>query len=92
MLLGTLRCGSGITGSGGVERVAPVVVGPLVSALNCMLSRPFGAGFGIGTACCAVNGAACANIAVAITAAVATIRCERAGEAAIRNFRLLFNA
>src|SRR5882724_789078 len=53
ILAGTLRCGLGITGFGGVC-VAPVVIGPFCEscALICTPpSRAFGAGFGIGTVC-----------------------------------------
>ena len=44
---GTLRRGSGITGSGGAAEVAPVVVGPFCGsdALICRPPRAFGAGF-----------------------------------------------
>ena len=60
MLVGTLRRGSGMTGSGGMAEVAPVVGSERFcrsDALNCALSRPLGAGFGTGTVC-AVEGAA----------------------------------
>src|SRR3569623_1337679 len=67
MLLGTLRRGSGMTGFGGVC-VAPVVEGP---ALIAPPTRPFGAGFGTGTAC-AKEVALAARIDCASTCAPAT--------------------
>ena len=54
MLVGTLRRGSGMTGSGGMAEVVPVVGSERFcrsDALNCVLSRPLGAGFGTGTVC-----------------------------------------
>src|SRR5260370_18399237 len=54
ILAGTLRRGSGITGSG-TAAVAPVVIGAFCGsdALICTLLRPFGPGFGIRTVCAA---------------------------------------
>src|SRR6516225_3306353 len=54
MLVGTLRRGSGMTGSGGVAEVVPVVGIERFcrsDALNCVLLRLLGAGFGTGTVC-----------------------------------------
>ena len=50
MLVGTLRRGSGMTGSGGMA--VPVVGGERFcrsDALNCVSSRPLAGGFGTGT-------------------------------------------
>jgi hypothetical protein len=73
MLLGTLRRGSGMIGTGGFW-VAPVVAGP---PLICPLSRPFGAGLGTGTVC--ANDVA---VAAAIEAAMTTAPAMRALRAA----------
>ena len=81
----TSRFGSGMIGSGGVVRVAPVVSGPRVSPLICTLSRPFGAGFGIGTVCCAIEGAAAIRL-VAATSAQAKAARDDAMKAVIRDF------
>ena len=54
MLVGILRRGSGMTGSGGMAEVVPVVGSERFcrsDALNCLLSRPLGADFGTGTVC-----------------------------------------
>src|SRR5690349_5749884 len=91
MPAGTLRCGSGITGSGAAAGVAPVVAGPFGSeALICTLPRAFGAPFGIGTLCAGDDDAPNAGEAIRRTIAPAIMqRCERS---LIREFRWIFNA
>src|ERR1700742_693710 len=61
MFAGTLRRGSGITGSGGWVWAAAVVIGP--EALS-WTSRPFGAGFGTGTFCAEQGTAPITNAAI----------------------------
>ena len=93
MLVGTLRCGSGITGSGGVADVAPVVSGRFCAsdALICVLSRPFGAGFGTGTVCADDSVAAPATEAVIITTKT-TRALASASDPAGWDFGFLINA
>src|ERR1700756_5714203 len=89
MLAGTLRCGSGMIGSGTAAVVAPVVAGPFCSDADiCTLPRAFGAGFGIGTPCAKE---AVPNAGAAIASASAPAITQRCDEL-IREFRLIINA
>src|SRR5580704_8347596 len=90
MLVGTLRCGSGMTGLGGVC-VEPVVICARASTPDWM-SRAFGAGFGIGTPCCAITGTAWAIMATPTANAQTLAARGMIVDAVIRDFRLLFNA
>jgi hypothetical protein len=92
MLVGTLRRGSGMTGSGGVA--VPVVGSERFcrsDALNCVLSRLLGAGFGTGTACAVESVAAPATETATIKANAARVPASVIGSAG-RNFVILVNA
>src|ERR1700747_1285444 len=94
ILVGTLRCGSGITGSGGVTAVVPVVNGErfcVSDALICVLSRPFGAGFGTGTVWASDRLAAPATGAATVRANRARVPAD-ASDSTGRNFQFLVNA
>jgi hypothetical protein len=67
-------------------RVAPVVSGARVSPLICMLSRPFGAGLGIGTTCCAVDDVAGTIRPAAMTSAHIDATREGVTKPVIRDF------
>ena len=94
MLVGTLRRGSGMKGSGGVAAVVPVVSGDRFcasEALICVLSRPFGAGFGTGTVCARQRVVAPATETVTVKAN-ATREPASASDSAGRDFQFLVNA
>src|SRR6516164_2070279 len=91
-LVGTLRRGSGMTGSGGVA--VPVVGSERFcrsDALNCLLSRPLGAGFGTGTVCAVESVATPATETATIKANAARAPASVNGSAG-RNFAILVNA
>jgi hypothetical protein len=93
ILAGTFRCGLGITGSGGAAEVAPVVSGAFCGsdALIWTPSRPFGAGFGIGTVC-ADDEVTAPDKDAATSSARPARMAAMADCLAIRNFGFLFNA
>src|SRR6516164_7678647 len=94
MLVGTLRRGSGMTGSGGVAEVVPVVGSERFcrsDALNCVLLRPLGAGFGTGTVCAVESVAAPATETATVKAKAARAPATVNGSAA-RNLEILVNA
>src|SRR5438128_303787 len=102
MLVGTLRCGSGITGVGGADRVVAVVSGGFCSDALIWKLRALGAGFGIGTVgaagaadgvenSCAEDGAARHAAAIAVSNASAACLQRAANCTVIRTFRFLFN-
>jgi hypothetical protein len=94
MLVGILRCGSGITGSGGVADVAPFVSGVCFcpsDALICVMSRLRGAGFGTGTVCARDSVAAPATDMTTVKAKLARVPAST-NDSAARNFQSLVNA
>ena len=94
MLVGTLRRGSGMTGSGGVAEVAPVVGSERFcrsDALKCVLSRPLGAGFGTGTVCAVESVAAPATETAMVKANAARVLATANGSTG-RNLEILVNA
>src|SRR6516164_2699369 len=92
MLVGTLRRGSGMTGSGGVA--VPVVGSERFcrsDALNRVLSRLLGAGFGTGAVCAVESVATPATETATIKANAARVPASVNGSAG-RNFVILVNA
>src|ERR1700731_782689 len=87
-------------GLGGDTWVAPVVTGPFCASKALIgVTRPFGAGLGIGTACASGAGTVCAKDGVTAPPIDAAIRSARAVRAAgrrncsaIRDFLFPVNA
>ncbi len=98
ILAGIFRRGSGITGSGGVAEVAPVVIGAFCGS-DALIWRPpraFGAGFGIGTVCAEAELTTDRVVTPTMDAAISNANPVRmplsANCLAIPSFRFLFNA